>query len=78
MFDLSKFNESLKAGTDRVSRILGKTITEKVQKNAWKTIAEKHSHADQGDCQSELRQAVRTDRPHSLPSDSRQPASDQE
>ena len=78
MFDLSKLNESLKAGTDRVSKILGKTITEKVRKDAWETIEKEDPRENQGDCKGKLRQAVWAIRPNSLPSDSRKPASNQE
>ncbi len=55
MFDLKKLNESLKAGNDRIGRILGKETLEKVKENAWKSIAKKDSDANQGDSKEQLR-----------------------
>jgi hypothetical protein len=59
MFDLNKLNENLRAGSDRVSRILGKETLEKVKKHAWKTFAAKHSDENQGDREAELRETER-------------------
>ena len=58
MFDLSKLNENLRAGSDRIGRILGEKTLEKVRKHAWKTLAKKDSNEDQGDCETELRDSV--------------------
>ncbi len=55
MFDLSKLNENLRAGSDRIGRILGKETLEKVKENAWKSLAKKDSDADQGDSKEQLR-----------------------
>ncbi len=55
MFDLNKLNENLKAGTDRIGRILGKETLKKVKQNAWKGFAKENSDEDSGDCPSELR-----------------------
>jgi len=49
MFDLSKLNESLRAGSDRIGRILGKENLEKVKKNAWKSLAAENTNENQGD-----------------------------
>ncbi len=59
MFDLSKLNENLRAGSDRIGRILGKKTLEKVKKHAWKTLAKKDSDEDQGNCKAELRDSGR-------------------
>ena len=55
MFDLSKLNENLRAGSDRIGRILGKETLEKVKENAWKGLAKKDSDANQGDSKEQLR-----------------------
>ncbi len=55
MFDLSRLEESLKAGTDRVCRILGKKNLDEVRKNAWKGFAEEDSNEGSRDCTPELR-----------------------
>ena len=55
MFDLTKLEDSLKAGTDRVCRILGKKNLDKVRKDAWKSFAEKNKGKDSGDSTPELR-----------------------
>ena len=59
MFDLSKLNENLRAGSDRIGRILGKKTLEKVKKHAWKSLASKDTDANQGNSQKQLRDPVR-------------------
>ena len=41
MFDLEKLNENLKAGTDRVGRMLGKSTVQELRNNAFKKNIEK-------------------------------------
>ena len=55
MFDLGKLNESLKAGTDRVCRILGRDNLRKVEQNGWKGFTQKDTDADSRDCEKQLR-----------------------
>ena len=56
MFDLKKLNENLKAGTDRVGRMLGKSTVQELKNNAFKkTTKEKDSDADSRDSKTELR-----------------------
>lgn len=55
MFDLSKLNENLRAGSDRIGRILGKETLEKVKKHAWQNLAKKNSDENQGDSKEQLR-----------------------
>ena len=59
MFDLVKLNESLKAGTDRVCRILGRDNLRKVEQNGWKGFTKKDTDADSGDSETELRETGR-------------------
>jgi len=56
MFDLSKLNRSLKSGTDRMVRILGKETLKKVEQNAWKTLKSKTADEGTGDSETKLRQ----------------------
>ena len=56
MFDLEKLNENLKAGTDRVGRMLGKSTVQELRNNAFKkNIEKKDSDENPGDSQTELR-----------------------
>lgn len=55
MFDLTKINEVLGKGHDRVRRILGKENTKKVVKNGWQAYQQKKKDAGQGDSEAKLR-----------------------
>ncbi len=59
MFDLSKLNESIKAGTDRIGRILGKDTLEKVKENAWKAVAKENANENPRDRKGQLRETER-------------------
>ena len=55
MFDLTKINEVLGKGHDRVRRILGKENTAKVVKNGWETYRKTKKDASEGDSKAKLR-----------------------
>ena len=49
MFDLTKINEVLNRGNDRVRRILGKENTKKVEANGWQAYQQKASDESKRD-----------------------------
>jgi len=55
MFDLTKINEVLGKGHDRVRRILGKENTKKVVKNGWQAYQQKKKDEGSRDCEKQLR-----------------------
>lgn len=59
MFDLTKINEVLGKGHDRVRRILGKENTKKVVENGWQAYQQKKTDEDQGNRKVELRSPKR-------------------
>ena len=59
MFDLTKINEVLNRGNDRVRRILGKENTKKVEAHGWKTYQQEASDEGERDRKIKLRSPVR-------------------